>query len=448
MIDGETALARCQDLIALAIKHGADAADAAARAESSEGVSVRLGALEDVERSESEEIGLRVFVGQRSASIHTSDFSPAGFAELAGRAVEMARLAPEDRYAGLAPESLLLTGAAPELDLCDPDEPTPAELRARALAAEDAARAVPGVTNSNGGGASFGRSVMALATSQGFARSYAASAHSLSASVVGGAGGAMQTDYESRSARFAADLPGPEAVGAEAGRRTVAKLDPGSLKSGKLTVVFDPRVGNGLIGHLLGAMAGPAVARKASFLSGREDEELFDSAVRIVETPHRLRGMRSRPFDGEGLACRERALVEEGRIFGWLTNAAAARQLGSAMTGHAARGGGGSPGVSAANVHLEGGTVTPEALIADIDDGLYVTELFGHGVNLVTGDYSRGASGFRIRGGAIAGPVAEITIAGNLAEMFRALTPANDLEFIRGINVPTMRVEGMTVAGQ
>lgn len=448
MIDGETALARCEELIALAIRHGADGADAVARAESSEGVSVRLGALEDVERSESEEIGLRVFVGQRSASIHTSDFSQAGFAELASRALEMARLAPEDRYAGLAPAEMLLSGSTPELDLTDSAEPQPAELRERALAAEDAARAVPGVTNSNGGGASFGRSVMALATSHGFARAYGASAHSLSASVVAGAGGGMQTDYEARSARFAAELPPPEEVGTEAGRRTVAKLDPGSLKSGRTPVVFDPRVGGGLIGHLLGAMSGAAAARKASFLLGREDEELFDRAIRIAESPHRPRGLRSRPFDGEGLACQERAIVENGCIFGWLTNAAAARQLDAAMTGHAARGSGGAPGISAANIYLEGGRATPAELMAGIENGLYVTQAFGQGVNLITGDYSRGVTGFRIRGGEIAEPVAEITIAGNLAEMFRAMTPANDLELIRGIDVPTLRTDALTVAGQ
>ena len=448
MIDSDTALARCQDLIALAMKHGADSADAVAHADSSEGVSVRLGALEDVERSESEGIGLRVFVGQRSASISTSDFSPEGFAELASRAVEMARLAPEDRYAGLAPTELLMTGDAPDLDLNDPHEPTPAELRERALAAEDAARAVPGVTNSNGGGAGFGRSVVALVTSHGFARGYGATSHSLSASVVGGEGGGMQTDYEMRSARYAADLPAPELIGAEAGRRTVARLNPASMKSGKVPVVFDPRVGSGLLGHLIGAMSGPSVARKSSFLIGREEEQLFDSAIVVREEPHLLRGLRSRSFDGEGLACTSRALVEGGRIFGWLTNAAAARQLELGLTGHAARGGSGAPGVSTANVHMAPGAQTPAQLMADIEDGVYVTDLFGQGVNLITGDYSRGVAGFRIRNGELAGPVAEITIAGNLVEMFRALTPADDLEMIRGINVPTIRIDGMTVAGE
>ncbi len=448
MIDTTAALARCQELLAIARAKGADAADAVARADSSESVAVRLGKLEDVERSESEEIGLRVFVGRRSASIHTSDFTPESFAALAERAVEMARLAPEDPYAGLAPEDLLMQGDLPELDLDDGTEPGPHALRERARAVEEAARAVPGVTNSDGGGASHSRSLAALATSHGFARAYGASGHGLSASVIAGTGGGMQTDYASRSARHLADLPSAEEIGREAGTRAVAKLDPASMPSRALPVVFDPRVGNGLVGHLLGAMSGGAIARKASFLLGREEEELFDPAIRILEDPHRPRGQRSRPFDGEGLACTPRQLVEGGRIFGWMTNAAAARQLNIGLTGHATRGGGGAPGVGASNVHMEPGAVTPEELMADIEDGLYVSGLFGQGVNLVTGDYSRGATGFRIRKGERAGPVAEITIAGNLVEMFRAMMPANDLEMYRMVNVPTLRIDGMTVAGE
>lgn len=448
MIDAAAALARCQDLLAIARNKGADAADAVARADSSESVSVRLGKLEDVERSESEAIGLRVFVGRRSASIHTSDFSPESFAALAERAVEMARLAPEDPYAGLAPEELLMRGDLPNLDLDDGVEPGPHALREAALAVEDAARGVPGVINSDGGGASHSRSVAALATSHGFARGYGASGHGLSASVIAGEGGSMQTDYASRAARHRADLPAADEIGREAGTRAVAKLNPGSMPSRAMPVVFDPRVGNGLVGHLLGAMSGGAIARKASFLLGRDDDELFAPGIRILENPLAPRGQRSRPFDGEGLPCAPRALIEHGRTFGWMTNAASARQLGIALTGHASRGGGGAPGVSASNVHMEPGEVTPAGLMADIDDGLYVTGLFGQGVSLVTGDYSRGATGFRIRKGEIAGPVAEITIAGNLIEMFRALVPANDLEMYRTVNVPTLRIDGMTVAGE
>ena len=448
MIDSQTAISRCQDLIALARRAGADAADAVTRAEASESVSVRLGKLEDVERSEGESIGLRVFVGQRSASINTSDFSADSLQTLAERAVAMARLAPEDPHAGLAPEERLFTGELPDLDLFDPEEPSPESLRETALAAEDAARAVEGVTNSNGGGASQGHTVAALVTSHGFARGYEASGHSISASVVAGEGGNMQTDYDYRTARHRADLPSAQSIGAEAGRRAVARLDPGSMPSKPVPVVFDPRVGAGLIGHLLGAMGAPAIARKGSFLIGKEDEQLFDSAIRIVEEPLRKRGLRSRPIDGEGLPCIARNLVEGGKIFGWMSNAASARQLGVPLTGHASRGGGGSPGVGASNVHLEAGAMSPAELMADIEDGVFVTDLFGQGVNLITGDYSRGATGFRIRGGELAGSVAEITIAGNLLDMFRALVPASDLEMDRAVNVPTLRVDGMTVAGE
>lgn len=445
MIDENGALARCQELVALARRMGADAADAAMHGESSESVSIRLGQLEDVSRSESEGVSLRVFVGQRSATIRTSDFSPDSFAVLAERAVEMARRAPEDRYAGLAPEEMLFHGEEPDLDLADPVEPSPAQLREWAAACEDAARAVAGVTNSNGGGAGASRSVSALATSHGVARATSATGHSLSASVIAGEGGAMQTDHAWRSARHAGDLPPPEEIGREAGERAVARVGPGSMPSQAMPVVFDPRVGSGLLGHLLGAMNGAAAARKTSFLLGHEEETLFDPAIRVIEDPLRRRGLASRAVDGEGLATTPRALVEGGRIFGWLTNAAAARQLGAPLTGHASRGGG-VPGVSASNVHMEPGELSPEALMTDIEDGLYVTDLFGQGVNLVTGDYSRGAAGFRIVKGELAGPVAEITIAGNLLDMFRALVPANDLQFRRAVDVPTLRIDGMMVA--
>lgn len=446
MIDKQEALARCEELVALARHGGADAADAVAHGESSESVTVRLGKLEDVARSESESVSLRVFVGRRSASIRTSDFSPDSFRVLVERALEMARRAPEDAYAGLAPEEFLMNGDPPELDLADPVEPSPTHLREAAAAAEDAARAVAGVTNSNGGSAGFAHAVGALATSHGVARASEATAHSLSASVIAGEGGAMQTDHAWRSARHRGDLPGPAEIGREAGERAVARINPGTIPSQALPVVFDPRVGGGLLGNLLGAMSGGAVARKASFLLGHEHELLFDPAIRVVEEPLRLRGLASRSYDGEGLPAVSRALVENGRIFGWLTNAAAARQLGAPLTGHASRGGG-APGIATTNVHMEPGRVSPTALMADIAEGFYVTDLFGHGANLVTGDYSRGAAGFRIVNGELAGPVAEITIAGNLLEMFRALTPANDLSFYRAVNVPTLRVDGMMVAG-
>jgi PmbA protein len=447
MLSPEAARAAAEALVEHARRAGADAADAVYSADAAESISVRLGKLEDVERSESEHISLRAFIGTRSASIGSSDLGDAALDELAARAVAMARLAPEDPWAGFAPEALLLRAAPPALDLEDADEPGPEQLREAARAAEDAARAVAGVTNSEGGSASAGRSLFALATSHGFSGAYAASSRGLSASVIAGEGGAMQRDYAWRSARHGGDLPTPEEIGRLAGERAVARLGPGTLRSGPMPVVFDPRVGGSLIGHLTGAMAGPAIARRASFLLDRLDEELFDPAVVIVDDPLRPRGLRSRPFDGEGLPTAARNLVEHGRVTGWLCDSASARQLGLAPTGHASRSHGGAPGVSTGNLHLAAGRVTPAELMADIAEGVYVTELIGMGVNGVTGDYSRGASGFRIVKGELAGPVAEFTIAGNLIDMFRALTPANDLEWHRPVNVPTIRIDGMVVAG-
>lgn len=447
MLSPAEAQERCEALVQRARRAGADASDAIYVASASESVQVRLGALEDVERSESEHIGLRVFAGGASASIGSTDLGDAALDELASRAVAMARLAPADKFAGLAPEDLLLRGNWPDLDLDDPTERSPLELRRLAEQAEDAARSVAGVTNSEGAGASAGRGLFALATSHGFAGAYAASSHSLSASVVAGEGSTMQRDYSYRTTRHAADLRAPAEIGVEAATRAVSRLNPGRVKSGQFPVVFDPRVGNSLVGHLLGAMSGASIARRASFLLDRDGAQLFDSAITIFDNPHVVRGMRSRPFDGEGLPTGARNFVEGGRITGWLMDSAAARQLGSSPTGHASRGSSGPPHVTASNVVLGAGTQTPAELMADIADGIYVTELIGHGVNGVTGDYSRGASGFRIVNGEIAGPIAEFTVAGNLIDMFATLTAANDLEIYRGIDVPTLRVDGMSIAG-
>lgn len=447
MLSLDAARERATALLERARRAGADAAEAIYLADASESISVRLGKLEDVERSEGEHMGLRVFCGHRSASIGSSDIGEQALDELAARAVNMALAAPEDPYSGLAPQELLSAGPWPDLDVNDPTEPTPQQLRAVAEEAEDAARSIAGVTNSDGAGASAGRGVFALATSHGFLGGYSTTSHGVSASVVGGEGAGMQRDHAWRSSRYRDDLPPAAEIGTLAGERAVARLNPGRVKSGSMPVVFDPRVSASLVGHLIGAMSGQSIARRSSYLLDRLDEQLFDSAITIADDPLRLRGLRSRPFDGEGLVTRPRNLVEGGRITGWLMESASARQLGLAPTGHAVRGGGGAPGVSASNVHMVPGSVSPGDLMAGIADGVYVTELIGQGVNGVTGDYSRGASGFRIVNGELGGPIAEFTIAGNLIDMFAALTPANDLEWYRAINVPTLRVDGMTIAG-
>ncbi|WP_022682371.1 TldD/PmbA family protein [Sphingobium bisphenolivorans] len=447
MLSLEDAQSRAQDLVNAARRAGADAADAIYAANASTNVSVRLGALEDVERSEGEEIGLRVFVGRRSASISASDMNPATLNTLIERAIAMAGQAPEDPFAGLAPEDRLLRGALPALDLVDAFEPEPAQLRERARAAEEAARGVDGVTNSEGGGAATGHSQVALATSHGFAGAYGGTTHSTWASVLAGTGSDMQRDHSSHSVRHIADLEDPETVGTRAGERAVARLNPVKVESGVMPILFDPRIGPSLLGHLIGGMMGPAIARRSSFLLESLGEALFDANITIIDDPLRARGLRSRPFDGEGLPVARRALIERGVLTGWLMDSASARQLGLEPTGHASRGGSGAPGVGITNVHMEPGSLTSAELMADVKRGLYLTELIGMGVNGVTGDYSRGAAGFLIEDGAVTRPVSEITIASNLKAMFRALVPANDLEFRYGMNVPTLRVDGMTVAG-
>ena len=447
MLTVAEAEARAAALVGRAARAGADAADALYVGEASTGVQVRLGELEDVERSEGEQLGLRFFLGRRSASVSSSDLSDEALEALVERASAMAREAPEDPYAGLAPEELLLRGPAADVAGDDGRDPSPAELKARALATEDAARGVAGVTNSEGAGASAGRNVIALATSHGFCRGHATSGYSGSASVIAGAGAGMQRDYAHHIVRHWDDLDPAEALGRLAGERAVARLGPARLASGRMPVVFDPRIGGTLVGYLLAAITGAAVTRRTSFLLDREGEAVFPEGLTIVDDPHRPRGVRSRPFDGEGLPTRPSRIVDDGRLTGWLLDSASARQLGREPTGHASRVGGGSPGAHATNVHIEPGRLSRQALIGDIDRGIYVTELIGQGVNPVTGDYSRGASGFIIDKGEIGPPVAEITIAGNLKDMFLDLVAADDLVFRRAVNVPTLRVEGMTVAG-
>jgi PmbA protein len=447
MLSLDDALTRTTDLCALAKRLGADAADAIYSCDASSSVEMRLGKLEDVQRAEGQDIALRVFIGQQSATVSSADLSSGDLNALVERAIAMAKEAPADPFAGLAPEDRLFKGPFPDLDLDDGSDAVPEVLRDRALAAEDAARAVPGVTNSEGGGASHGRVRVALATSHGFAGAYGMSSHMVSASVIAGDGDGMERDYDYSSARHGSDLNDAAAIGTSAGKRAVARLNAGKAPSGQLPIIFDPRVGSSLLGHLAGAISGSAIARRTSFLLEKLGEAIFAANISVLDEPHRLRGLRSRPFDGEGLATGEFSLIDKGVLTGWIMDSAAARQLGLQPTGHAARGGGGPPGASLSNVHMAAGSISPAELMADISDGVYITELIGQGANPVTGDYSRGAAGFRIEKGELTTPIAEFTIAGNLIPMFAALVPANDLEFRYATNVPTLRIDGMTIAG-
>ncbi len=435
-----------EQLVARATAAGADAADAIYVGERSSGVQVRKGALEDVHRSEGEEIGLRVFLGTKSASGASSDLSDDALSALVGRVLAMAKEAPEDPYAGLAPAEMLVAGALPDLDSWDGEEPDPAALKARALAAETAAVAVQGVTNSNGGNASASASTIALATSHGFSGAYRASGHSCSASVVAGEGAGMQRDYAWHSARHAEDLEEAAEIGRRAGERAVARLGNVKLPAGKLPVIFDPRVAGSLLGHFAAAITGSAIARKSSFLLDRLGSQVFAKGVTIHDDPLRKRGLRSRAFDGEGLPVRPMEIVADGVLSTWLATSADARQLGIQPTGHAVRGVSGAPGAGPSNFYIAAGTRTREELLKAFPRAILVTELIGQGVNGVTGDYSRGAAGFLIEQGEIAGPVSEITIASNLNDMFATLEPASDLRFRRGVDSPTLLVPEMTVA--
>jgi PmbA protein len=447
MLSISEAEARAAALVERATRDGADAADALYYADASTGVQVRLGELEDVSRAEGEAISLRIFRGRRSASVSSSDLSDEALAALVERASAMAREAPEDPWSGLAPEDRLMRDAGPDVEGDDGADPPPVELKARALATEEAGRGVAGITNSEGAGASAGRTVIALATSHGFCRGYSTSGYSCSASLIAGAGGEMQRDFAYHNVRHYTQLEDPETIGRRAAERAVARLRPVRLSSGTMPVLFDPRVGDSLLGHLVAAIGGPSITRRTSFLLGKEGERVFPEGVTIRDDPHRRRGLRSKPFDGEGLATRPSNLVEAGRLTGWLLDSASARQLGREPTGHAVRGSSGGPSVGATNVHLEPGPQTREQLIGSVERGIYVTQLIGQGVNPVTGDYSRGAAGFLIEKGELGPPVAEITIAGNLLDMFATLAAADDLEFRQSVNVPTLRIDGMTVAG-
>jgi PmbA protein len=412
----------------------------------SSSVSYRLGKLEDVERAESYDLGLRVFVGNRVAIVSSTDFSRDALAALPGRAVAMARLAPEDKFAGLAPQDRLARDW-PDLDLEDAAEPPAERLIDLARSVESAALAVKGVSNSEGGGASFSRSSVALATSTGFFGRYAGTSHSIGVAVLAGEGMGMERDHDFSMARHASDLESADRVGRRAGMRAVKRLNPRKVKSQSVPVVFDPREAASLVGHFAGAISGAAIARGVSFLKDRMGQGVFSETVSIIDDPHRRRGLRSKPFDGEGVANARRALVDRGVLTTWLLDCASGRQLGLASTGHAARGTSGPPGPAATNLYMEAGALSPEALIADIRQGFYVTELMGMGVNPVTGDYSRGAAGFWIENGELAYPVSEVTIAGNLTQMFARAAPASDLEFRQGTNAPTLRIDGMTIAG-
>lgn len=434
------------DLIKSAKKSGADAADALFYKSSSLSVSRRMGQPEDLERSESSGIGLRVFVGKRMATVSSSDTGKQALEEMLERAVAMAKLSPEDEYLSLAPEDALAKNIV-DLELYDPNEPTPEWLQEQCRLTEDAALSVKGITNSEGAGASYGSVTFSLAASNGFAGSYQSSNAGISVSVVAGSDGAIERDDDFTSGRYVSELEKPENIGLSAANRAVARLNPRKIPTSMMPIIFDPRVSKGMLSALAGAINGSAISRGTSFLKHSLGKPIFNNRINIIDDPHRKRGHASKPFDGEGVQNRRAVLVENGVLKTWVLDMRSANKLGLKTTGHASRGLSSPPSPSTTNLYMEPGQFTPAELMCDVKDGFYVTEVFGMGVNLVTGDYSQGAAGFYIENGKKSYAVSEVTIAGKLTDMFRELTPASDLEFKYSSNAPTLRIEGMTVAG-
>lgn len=430
-------------LVDAAKRAGADQADAVVVRAHSLSVSVRLGAVEGTESSESDDFALRVFVGRRVASVSANAGSDPD--RLAERAVAMARVAPEDPFEQL-PDPDLLVKNPRDLDLFDPTEVDAARLTEDALAAEAAARAVAGVTNTGGAGASASLGGLVLVTSTGFVGHYSSTRFGRSVSAIAGEGTNMERDYDFSSRLHFADLDTPEAIGKRAGERAVRRLGARKAKTGPVTVVFEQRLARGIASHLASAINGASVARKTSFLRDSLGKQILPQGMQVTDNPLRLRGGSSRPFDGEGIEGQPLMMVEDGVLQHWLLGGSSARELGLPTNGRGVRSGSGVVPAST-NFAIEPGTQSPEDLIRSVGTGFYVTEVFGQGVDMITGQYSRGASGFWIENGELAYPVSEVTIASNLKDMFLNMTPASDIDRNFGMTAPTLVIEGMTLAG-
>ena len=435
-------------LIKAAKDAGAESADAVATHGRSLGIAVRDNALEDIESTEGRDIGLRVIIGRRQACVSSSDLSSSSIKALAERAVAMAKLAPEDPYCGLPDASLLSApGGADALDVWDDTEMNPVLLKSRAHELEAAALSIDGVAQAEGANASWSTSAFSYATSHGFRDGWRASRHGLSVSAIAEKDGALERDYDYENTRYFKSLPDPEKIGRHAGTGAVARLGGRQIPSAALPIIFDERVAGSLLSTLLGAISGPAITRGVSFLKDELGKAIFAPHVQILEDPLLPRGDGSRPWDGEALNVQKRHIVEDGVLRTWLLNMSSARQLGLPPTGHGTRGIGSPPGVSATNTWIAAGEKSPDQLMAEIGEGFLISEMFGPSLNSNTGDYSVGVSGFKIENGARAFPVSEVTIAGNLKNMYKNMVPANDLKIDSPTNAPSLLCEGLTLAG-
>ena len=435
------------DLIKQTLKAGCDAAEAVFVSHDGVSASVRHGRLEHIERPSGTALGLRAFCGKRQTSLSTSDLSGKALKKLVTEAVQIAKVSPEDPYCGLIEGDELASNSHNDLEIFDSAQPPADDLKEMALRAEAAALEEKAITNSEGAGAGWSKKTKYFLTSKGFRGSYSSSSFSLSAVVIAGQGARMERDYEYSTTRFLADLTTPEEIGRKAAERTVKRLNPRKIKTGPVPVIFSRRISASLLGHFSGAINGQAIARGTSFLKDAMEGRVFSRGIRIIDDPLRKRGLASRPFDAEGVATEPLAMVRDGILQSWLLDAPSARELKLKTTGHAARGLASPPYPAPTNFYMENGTLSVPEMLKDIGSVFLVTELIGMGVNMVTGDYSRGATGFWIEGGEIAYAVNEVTIAGNLKDMFLNLTPAGDLEFKNAINAPTVLLGEMMVAG-
>jgi PmbA protein len=435
-----------ETLLKLAKKYGADAADAITAKGSSLSIGVREGELEDVDNSEGKDIGLRVFVGQRQASVSSSDLSKLSLEKLAERAVAMAKLAPEDPYCGLADPARLAT-ETPDLDVYDPKEMSAQDLFVRAQELDKAATSLPGIAQADGANAYAVKSSVYFMTSDGFSKGWASTQHGLSVSAIAQRDDAMERDYDYAGARWFEELPTPESIGLKAANRALARLGATQMASAAMPVMFDRRVASSLLSAFVSAISGPAIARGVSFLKDNMGEQVFANGITVTDDPFLTRGHGSRPWDGEGVAVQCMDLISGGKLTTWLLNTATAKQLELSTTGHAHRGIGSPPGVSSSNTYIHAGDQTPEQLMKSMGTGLLISEMFGPSINSNTGDYSVGVAGYAIENGERAGPVNEITVAGNLKDIFKAMHPANDLKFDKPMCAPSLMIEEMVVAG-
>ena len=436
-----------QSLIEATLKAGADAADARLSDSASLSVEVRKGELESVEREESRGLALRALVGRRQASVSATDLSPAALKALSERVVAMAKLAPEDKYCGLA-EASEVTKDHPDLQLDSDDKPEADELERRGRIMEEAAMAVPGVKQMSHAGASWGTSKSWVAASNGFAAHKTSGDSSMAAVAIAERDGAMERDFESSSERLLAKHKSPEWIGAEAGRRAASRLGARKLDSQTAPVIFDKRLSNRLLGAFIGAISGPAIARGVSFLKDKMEKPVFAAGVDVVDDPLRLGGFGSRGFDGEGRPVKRTALVKDGVLTQWLLNGPAARQLGLTPNGFASMGFGDPPGVTTSNLDILAGKRSFEELMKDAGNGLLVTDMFGPSLNPNTGDYSVGVSGFWFENGERAYPVSEVTVAGDLPSMLLRAIQGSDLEIRGSTNAPSLLIDGMALAGR